>query len=163
MTDNITSNFDITPFGQVLSSYLNIPSGLVMLIIVLSCALVVSLFIYITTGSFISQAIGMTGVLIGGYFLGIIPIYIPSIQGTFSLIYFLYTRSSIPSAETGDEWVAYGNKLKSAYSAKFGSANPAFNDDVDKHITVMQHCNKGFTSTLAYEWLKRMKRFTESK
>jgi hypothetical protein len=139
-----------------------------MLIIVLSCALVVSLFIYITTGSFISQAIGMTGVLIAFYSLGIIPIYIPSIQGVFSLIYFLYTRSSIPSDETtenvgGDDWVAYGNKLKSAYSAKFGSANPAFNDDVDKHITVMQHCNKGFTSTLAYEWLKRMKRFTESK
>jgi len=59
------------------------------------------------------------------------------------------------------KWNAFGNRLKLAYTAKFGGENPAFNSEVDGHIKVLQALGKGYTKSQAEDWLKRMAKFVE--
>ncbi len=62
------------------------------------------------------------------------------------------------------KWAAFGNRLKTAYTAKFGYPNPAFNDEVDQHIRVMRTMRKhteALTKELSEDWLKRAARMVE--
>jgi hypothetical protein len=59
------------------------------------------------------------------------------------------------------KWGAFGNRMKAAYSSKFGGDNPAFSQEVDQHIKAMQALGKGTTKTINEEWLKRMAKFVE--
>ncbi len=58
-------------------------------------------------------------------------------------------------------WEAYGNRLKEAYSAKFGGENTAFNDEVDMRIKVMKTLGRGYTKKVHKDWLKRTAKFVE--
>ena len=60
------------------------------------------------------------------------------------------------------KWSAYGNRLKEAYSAKFGGANPAFNVEVDMHISSVRAMGgSSMTKETNMDWLKRMAEFVE--
>lgn len=59
------------------------------------------------------------------------------------------------------KWNAFGNRLKAAYSAKFGGDNKGFDDEVDEHIKAVKALGKGFTKSIDVDWLKRMAKFVE--
>ena len=59
------------------------------------------------------------------------------------------------------KWRAFGNRLKAAYTAKFGGENIGFNQEVDQRINVMRSLGKGSTKSLAEDWLKRIAKFVE--
>jgi hypothetical protein len=59
------------------------------------------------------------------------------------------------------KWDAFGNRMKLAYSAKFGGKNPAFNNAVDQHILAVKVLGKGYTKNINMQWLKRMAKFVE--
>lgn len=59
------------------------------------------------------------------------------------------------------KWDAFGNRMKLAYSAKFGGKNPAFNNAVDQHILAVKVFGKGYTKDINIQWLKRMAKFVE--
>lgn len=59
------------------------------------------------------------------------------------------------------KWDAFGNRMKVAYSAKFGGKNPAFNEAVDQHILAVKVLGKGYTKDINIQWLKRMAKFVE--
>jgi hypothetical protein len=58
-------------------------------------------------------------------------------------------------------WDSFGNRMKVAYSAKFGGRNPAFDEAVDQHVLAMKSLGKGYTKTIDKEWMKRMAKFVE--
>ncbi len=58
-------------------------------------------------------------------------------------------------------WNAYGNRLKTAYEAKFGYPNPEFNKMVDQHVKIMESMGKGYTKDMAEDWIKQMAKFVE--
>lgn len=63
-------------------------------------------------------------------------------------------------------WNAFGNRLKLAYTAKFGGENPQFNEAVDQHIQIVRTLSLGTetgTKKMAEEWLKRMAHMVEVK
>jgi hypothetical protein len=57
------------------------------------------------------------------------------------------------------DWTRYGERLKLAYSAKFGGDNPGFNEEVDNHIKILVNTDKGFARQLAKDWVERMSKF----
>jgi len=60
------------------------------------------------------------------------------------------------------KWSAYGNRMKEAYSAKFGGANPAFNVEIDMHISAVRAMGgSSMTKETNMDWLKRMAEFVE--
>jgi hypothetical protein len=59
------------------------------------------------------------------------------------------------------KWADFGNRMKAAYTAKFGYENTGFNEEVDQHIAVMHTLGKGYTKSLNEDWLKRMAKFVE--
>jgi len=59
------------------------------------------------------------------------------------------------------KWDAFGNRMKVAYSAKFGGKNPAFSEAVDQHITAVKVLGKGYTKDINIQWLKRTAKFVE--
>ena len=58
-------------------------------------------------------------------------------------------------------WDSFGNRMKVAYSAKFGGRNPAFDEAVDQHVLAMKSLGKGYTKTIDKQWMKRMAKFVE--
>jgi len=60
-------------------------------------------------------------------------------------------------------WGDFGNRMKLAYTAKFGGENSGFNEEVDQHIAIMRALTKssGTTKEIAEDWLKRMAQFVE--
>jgi|WetSurMetagenome_2_1015567.scaffolds.fasta_scaffold68395_5 hypothetical protein len=60
-------------------------------------------------------------------------------------------------------WGDFGNRMKAAYTAKFGGENKGFNDEVDKRIAVMKSLSfkEGMTKETTEDWLKRMAVFVE--
>jgi hypothetical protein len=58
-------------------------------------------------------------------------------------------------------WDALGNRMKEAYSAKFGGENPAFNTEVDAHIKIMKTLGKGATKGMTWYWLRSRCKFVE--
>ncbi|MCK9369919.1 hypothetical protein M0R04_08445 [Candidatus Dojkabacteria bacterium] len=149
----------------LLSNYFGISSKLVgyLAVVIFLIAFNISCSIYSKSPllGFILTPI----VIIGGILMGLIPVWI-GFTAIFPLAYYIFIGNSQP--ETTEEtkipyWEEYGNNIKQAYKAKFGGNNPEFASEVDNHIRVMIHNGKGFTNTLAYDWLKRMDKFTESK
>jgi len=59
------------------------------------------------------------------------------------------------------KWDAFGNRMKVAYSAKFGGKNPAFSEAVGQHITAVKVLGKGYTKDINIQWLKRTAKFVE--
>ena len=59
------------------------------------------------------------------------------------------------------KWDSFGNRMKVAYSAKFGGENPAFNEAVDQHIKAVKVFGKGYSKERNIQWLKRMAKFVE--
>lgn len=59
------------------------------------------------------------------------------------------------------KWRDFGNRMKSAYVAKFGYPNPAFDKEIDAHVLAMEALGKGYTKSLDKDWLKRMASFVE--
>lgn len=59
------------------------------------------------------------------------------------------------------KWRAFGNRMKEAYTAKFGYPNPGFNEEVDQHIKAMEVLGHGDTKHINEDWLKRMAKFVE--
>jgi hypothetical protein len=59
------------------------------------------------------------------------------------------------------KWDSFGNRMKVAYSAKFGGRNSAFDLEVDQHVLAMKSLGKGYTKTIDKEWMKRMAKFVE--
>lgn len=59
------------------------------------------------------------------------------------------------------KWDAFGNRMKVAYSVKFGGKNPAFSEAVDQHILAVKVLGKGYTKDINIQWLKRMAKFVE--
>jgi hypothetical protein len=153
-----------------ISQYFSIPNGVITTIIVCFATLLLGIAIWIYTRSYLLTAVTTSGMLFAGAFIGFIPMFIPICHFLLSVIYisynmFNYKPSDLPDTPLGqvDYWEAYGNRLKEAYSAKFGGENKGFNDEVNNRIVIMQKLKHGFTNTIAYDWLKRMKKFTEAK
>lgn len=127
---------------------------------------VVWLVTYMHFGSPRLSAFISLGTMLIVTMLGMIPIWITFIYGTMvvgSLFFFTGDSESQEIAQARNTWAAYGERLKEAYAAKFGGRNPGFEDEVDKRIAVMQNLKKGFTHTIARDWLKRTENFTEAK
>lgn len=61
--------------------------------------------------------------------------------------------------EAGFSWRDYGERLKKAYTAKFGGDNPGFESEVDYRIKLMVDTDKGYHREVAKDWLKRMSKF----
>ena len=60
------------------------------------------------------------------------------------------------------KWQDFGNRLKEAYSAKFGGPNPAFSEEVDLHIKAVRTMGgKSYSKDLNLDWLRRMAEFVE--
>ena len=59
------------------------------------------------------------------------------------------------------KWETFGNRLKEAYTAKFGYPNPAFEKEVDQHVLAMRALGKGDTKAVNEDWLRRMAKFVE--
>jgi hypothetical protein len=96
-----------------------------------------------------------------GVLLRVIPFY--SVIIPFIILGYLLYMSPDGEKENIDYWDKHAQELKEAYSAKFGGENTGFNDEVDKHILIMKKLGNSFTRTLAWEWLKRMDKFTDKK
>lgn len=60
-----------------------------------------------------------------------------------------------------DDWDSFGIRLKVAYSAKYGGKNPAFNEEVDRHIATVKALGNGYTRAITMDWLKRVARMVE--
>jgi hypothetical protein len=58
-------------------------------------------------------------------------------------------------------WNDFGNRMKVAYTAKFGGENIEFNKEVDMHINAVKVLGNGFTKNIDIDWLKRMAKFVE--
>lgn len=69
----------------------------------------------------------------------------------------------VDSTEEQIDWTRYGERLKLAYTAKFGGENPGFNSEVDYRIKIMVNTDGGYTRQIAKDWVKRMSKFTELK
>lgn len=59
------------------------------------------------------------------------------------------------------DWVKYGERMKLAYTAKFGGENKGFNDEVDARIKILVNTDRGFSRQLAKDWVHRMSNFVE--
>lgn len=90
---------------------------------------------------------------------GIIPLWTVTFFGILSLA-FIYKTGTIVVHRIM-MWNAYSNRLKEAYSAKFGENNPAFGDEVDGHIKVMKSLGRGYTKSVHLDKLKRLSSFVE--
>lgn len=138
--------------------------SIVSIIIAMILVLIIWVSALIWTGSSIIAIIVSIGSLIPLGVLGFIPIWIAVMYGVFAIGYVLmWGGSGVPANATEDYWVQYGDRIKLAYSAKFGGENLAFSDEVNKRVNVMLHNRNGFTKTISRDWLKRMNNFTESK
>jgi hypothetical protein len=59
-------------------------------------------------------------------------------------------------------WISFGNRLKKAYSAKFGGDNIEFDKEVDNHVNLMRTMGgDSTTKSIAKDWLKRTASFVE--
>lgn len=58
-------------------------------------------------------------------------------------------------------WNDFGNRMKVAYTAKFGGENVEFNKEVDMHINAVRVLSGGATKKIDMDWLKRMAKFVE--
>ena len=153
-----------------LSSYFNIPTGLIGMVMFLGISPVFFLFAYFWFRSILVSNFFAMIPLVAGALMGIIPMWIAAM---FSIVSFYTVWSSIMGVpelsgvatepSIGSEWDEYGQRIKDAYSAKFGGENNGFNDEVNNRIAIMNHNGRGFTRTIAYDWLKRMSKFTEAK
>lgn len=152
---------------QQTSSYFGIPVPILGIIITSALVLFAFLFCLLTFGSMLLGIAASIGIMIASNVLGFIPIWILVIYALISLYlsYFAYYAETGTTQETenGDRWEEYGNRLKMAYSSKFGGDNNGFNQEVDSRIKIMQNNGKGFTRSIAHRWLKRIERFTEVK
>lgn len=146
-------------------SLFKIDSTLIGLLIILASVCVVGILTYLYTGSYLISSFMQIPILIFGLYLGWIPIWILLIYLTFCAGMLILAPASepMPEREDTDAWSSYGQRLKNAYSAKFGGENAGFNDEVDKRIEIMRHLKRGFSHTIARDWLRRMKGFTEAK
>ncbi len=107
---------------------------------------------------YLCQMIAMM-VLIALAMFGILPLWTVPVFGLISLA-FIYKTGAIVVHRIM-MWNAYGNRLKEAYSAKFGENNPAFGDEVDGHIKVMKSLGRGYTKSVHLDKLKRLSSFVE--
>jgi hypothetical protein len=109
-----------------------------------------------------SFCLASTLVLMGFLHFWIGVISIGGLLGFCTILGFMrrhYRRENpVPELQT---WLAFGERLKVAYSAKFGDKNQAFNDEVDLHIRAMQAFSKGSTKRIDKDWLKRMAKFVD--
>jgi hypothetical protein len=67
----------------------------------------------------------------------------------------------VDSPEERIDWTTYGERLKLAYTAKFGGDNPGFDSEVDYHVKIMVNTDRGYTRQLAKDWMHRMSKFVE--
>lgn len=155
ITESVISTFGIPhfPFGIIFTIALMLGLGIVALIF---------------TRSYLLSMIAPLPALFIGLWLGFIPIWLALMLGAFAFstvwLYGFGGSSEVPQGETPSTyWQKYGDNIKLAYAAKFGGRNAGFDDEVNTRINIMEHNGRGFTRTLANEWLKRMSRFTESK
>ena len=167
MTDNLTTYFPsfVSQFG--------IGNDLFGIILTIAIYLGLFIAIYKFTGYFIYGMIsGGIAITFSAFYFHFIPVWIALIYILLCGYYLAYwIFFSVPKDSTTEtepitgqsQWDIYGQQLKDAYTAKFGGQNTGFNSEVDKRISIMNHNGKGFTRSLAYDWLKRMNRFTESK
>lgn len=107
---------------------------------------------------FMCQTIVMMALIALAMF-GILPLWTVPLFGVLSLA-FIYKTGTIVVHRIM-MWNAYGNRLKEAYSAKFGEDNPAFGDEVDGHIKVMKSLGRGYTKSVHLDKLKRLSSFVE--
>lgn len=169
----IQDSYPIEPMSQFtiinqLSSYLGINSMIIMFIIISSLAIILYILTYLYFGSPFFASLTSLMPIVLATILGFVPIWILLLYGILGLtqLFFKYGSTSQVeqiATEDMDKWDIYANRLKDAYSAKFGGENSGFNQEVDLRIKVMQHNRNGFTHTIARDWLKRMERFTEAK
>ncbi len=167
MTDNITYTFTQTIDSRIFGIF-GINQELFGIIVTILLAVLISIMVYFYTGGILIAVISATAEIMVSGFLGFIPLWIVFLQVLCIVSTFLFfsisdSTKSQTVAQNTDAWVEYGNKLKTAYSAKFGGENTGFNDEIDYRIAIMQNLKHGFTHTIARDWLKRMERFTESK
>lgn len=162
---NSSMTYSIT---EISSSVFGTNQHMIWMWLVLAIVIAANLFTYFYLGNIYLSGMVTLGILGFSVILGIIPIWLVGIYGlTFVYLLFFYTTNAYnttePSTTDTDAWAEYGNKIKLAYTAKFGGENAGFNDEVDKRILVMQNNRRGFTHTIARDWLRRMSNFTESK
>jgi Na+(H+)/acetate symporter ActP len=140
--------------------------------VVISVPLLVAVGVtaYLLTGNKYIAMVSQTGGVIACVFVGVLPHWVALCYGFFVVAFtvsqvFYNPEGEVDAIETQamDEWEAYGQRLKLAYSAKFGGDNPGFDDEVNQRVRVMQRIRGGFTHTIARDWLRRMEKFTESK
>ncbi len=159
---------NILPILSQLASIFGINAQIIGIVITIILALMISMACYLYFGSIFIALLGTNGVLLASIFIGFVPFWIGFVFAIIATGYFIIAGSSETSTQptatdNPDKWIEYGNRLKLAYTAKFGGENTGFNQEVDYRINIMQHNRRGFTHTIARDWLKRMERFTEAK
>ena len=156
----------LASYPPEVADILGLPSDNIVLIISLTATVAIFLFLLLITGSYIFAFITSVPFLFLNSMIGNVPYWIPIVYSfvgiALSATYAMYKEEGV-LPPTPDYWDDYGNRIKNAYSAKFGGANTGFNEEVDGRIEVMKHNGKGFTRTIATLWLKRMHQFTECK
>lgn len=152
------------------SSYFGITSAVFQILLPVSIILGVILGIYIFFRSILFATLSGMVVTIIFSITGWLPLSITIGYMLISAITIGFILFNVPSEpQTEDKevnistWDNYGQLIKDAYAAKFGGVNNGFNQEVDTRIRIMNHNGRGFTRTIAYDWLKRMKKFTEAK
>lgn len=101
-----------------------------------------------------------------GIFFGFIPMWFVFITIPISIAVVLFIPNELSEQQETrdiDYWDLYADGLKKAYASKFGYQNTGFDDEVNKRIDVMKNCGRGFSRTIARDWLRRMHKFTEAK
>lgn len=89
-------------------------------------------------------------------FVELLPILLGAV-----LVLSVFTSIVTPVITRHLKWRSFGNRMKEAYTAKFGYPNPAFNQEIDQHIKAVETLGKGYTKSIDMDWLKRMAEFTE--
>ncbi len=159
---------------QSWSSFLGLPTSLLLVIATITVAMGSFAFLYRLTGSFALSILPTAPIFfVSETVFHTFPVWVVVMVFffvTLNILYYLY--GSVPSEPVLDTagnqqgastWDIYGQQLKAAYSAKFGATNTGFNEEVNARIAIMNNNGRGFTRSLAYDWLKRMHKFTEAK
>jgi vacuolar-type H+-ATPase subunit I/STV1 len=125
MSDQLTGTFAF----ESIVNYFGIPQNIIFMAIAGCFMIAVSLFTYFYLGSSLLALFSTIPIIGIAVFLGVFPIWIAVIYAVmgFVVVYFggFGGTDSETQPEYSDEWITYGNKLKNAYTAKFGGENPA--------------------------------------
>lgn len=148
-----------------ISDILGIDINILSLIMTFLLAIVLHLSVLFWSHSFVlANFAAFTIIAIATFFFHIIPIWILFPIALFLITsFFVMDNPPSEAPEYTDQWQETGNRIKNAYKSKFGYTNPAFNEEVDRHIDVMLHNSCSLTRSMANGWIKRMKMFTDSK